>query len=239
MHIDQSEATYLLAETNNLFPQAQLDANAVLFTFSGVRPLAHSAAQDEQSITRRHFIREKAGANRLFSIVGGKLTNYRKVAEQAVDLVEKRSGGSSRDTASSALPGGEGYGAFAQKFRTELPFGKRTTERLLALYGARAGRVAELAESHCELARVVDSESGGIAAQAVYAFVEEFAQTLSDVMLRRTMWAFNSKGGFDLVDDVARVCANYFGWTSDRMADEIERFKCEMRAKHSMENVSL
>lgn len=233
VHIDQSEATYLLAETNNLFPQAQLDANAVLFTFSGVRPLAHSAAKDEQSITRRHFIRKTAGANGLLSIVGGKLTTYRKVAEQTVDLVEKQSGGLSRDTAYSELPGGEGYAAFAEKFRNEPPFGKRTTERLLALYGARAGRVAELAESQRELARIVDTNSGGIAAEAIHAFVEELAQTLSDVMLRRTMWAFNSKGGFDVVDDVARVCANYFGWTSDRMADEIERFKREMRAKHS------
>ncbi len=52
------EIDYLLAETNLAFPAARLTREHILFTYSGVRPLPRTENQDEQNITRRHFIRE-------------------------------------------------------------------------------------------------------------------------------------------------------------------------------------
>lgn len=232
--IDEGEVEYLLRETNRLFPAARLSHSSILFTFSGVRPLAYSTAKDEQSITRRHFLRESSAIAGLVSIVGGKLTTYRAIAEETVDLIAKRIGlnVARSETASNALPGGQGFSMFAERFRRESWFDEKTTERLLALYGSQALKVAELTHSDPSLACVIDEESGGIAAEAVFAFTDEFAQTLSDVLLRRTMWAFNSKGGLDVVDNVARVCATRFGWTPERVATEIDRFKHEMATSH-------
>ncbi len=86
------EIDYLLAETNRAFPSARLTRDQILFTYSGVRPLPWTRNEDEQSITRRHFIREHPRLKNLLSIVGGKLTTYRSLAEECVDLVFRKLG---------------------------------------------------------------------------------------------------------------------------------------------------
>lgn len=86
------EAEYLLSETNLALPEAHLNRNSILFTYSGVRPLPVSGDKDEQSITRRHFIREHPQLPNLLSIVGGKLTTYRSLAEACVDLIFRKLG---------------------------------------------------------------------------------------------------------------------------------------------------
>jgi glycerol-3-phosphate dehydrogenase len=101
------EIDYLLAETNRAFPSAQLTREQILFTYSGVRPLPRTDDKEEQSITRRHFIREHPQAKNLLSIVGGKLTTYRSLAEECVDLIFRKLGRQSPPctTAQTVLPG--------------------------------------------------------------------------------------------------------------------------------------
>jgi glycerol-3-phosphate dehydrogenase len=86
------EMDYLLAEANLVFPGARLTHDSVLFTYSGVRPLPRTSDKEEQSITRRHFIREHPRLRNLLSIVGGKLTTYRSLAEECVDLIFRKLG---------------------------------------------------------------------------------------------------------------------------------------------------
>jgi glycerol-3-phosphate dehydrogenase len=101
------EIDYLLAETNRAFPGARLARDRILFTYSGVRPLPWTRNEDEQSITRRHFIREHRKLKNLLSIVGGKLTTYRSLAEECVDLVFRKLARQSPAclTAKEVLPG--------------------------------------------------------------------------------------------------------------------------------------
>lgn len=86
------EIDYLLTETNLALPNAGLTHENILYTYSGVRPLPVTGDKDEQSITRRHFIREHPQLPNLLSIVGGKLTTYRSLAEQCVDLIFRKRG---------------------------------------------------------------------------------------------------------------------------------------------------
>ena len=60
-----------------------------------MRPLPFTNKNDAPSITRRHFIRRHPQLDKLFSIVGGKLTTYRSLAEEAVDLLFRELGRSS------------------------------------------------------------------------------------------------------------------------------------------------
>jgi glycerol-3-phosphate dehydrogenase len=86
------EIEYLLSETNLALPGAHLTRDSVLETYSGVRPLPVTSDKDEQSITRRHFIRQHPQLPNLLSIVGGKLTTYRSLAEECVDLIFQKLG---------------------------------------------------------------------------------------------------------------------------------------------------
>ena len=86
------EIDYLLSETNIALPNAGLTRESILDTYSGVRPLPATDDKDEQSITRRHFIREHPRLPNLLSIVGGKLTTYRSLAQECVDLIFRKLG---------------------------------------------------------------------------------------------------------------------------------------------------
>jgi glycerol-3-phosphate dehydrogenase len=80
------EIDYLLSEANLALPGAHLTRESILYTYSGVRPLPY------QSSTRRHFIREHPQLPNLLSIVGGKLTTYRSLSEECVDLIFRKLG---------------------------------------------------------------------------------------------------------------------------------------------------
>ncbi len=81
------EIEYLISATNEVIPGARLTRDDVLYTYAGVRPLPWTE-DSEGSITRRHIIHDHAPeVEGLLSIVGGKLTTYRHLAEQAVDAV--------------------------------------------------------------------------------------------------------------------------------------------------------
>lgn len=116
------EIDYLLAETNRAFPDAGLTREEILFTYSGVRPLPWTTNEDEQSITRRHFIREHPRVNNLLSIVGGKLTTYRSLAEECVDLVFRKLGRQSPKcrTATEVLPEPVNYADVVYSFKHEM-----------------------------------------------------------------------------------------------------------------------
>ncbi|HET6975016.1 MAG TPA: glycerol-3-phosphate dehydrogenase/oxidase [Pyrinomonadaceae bacterium] len=86
------EVDYLLSESNLAFPVAGLTRDSILDTYSGVRPLPVTNDKNEQNITRRHFIREHPRLPNLLSIVGGKLTTYRSLAEECVDLIFRKLG---------------------------------------------------------------------------------------------------------------------------------------------------
>jgi glycerol-3-phosphate dehydrogenase len=92
VHCELWEIDYLLAETNFAFPHAGLTRDSILDTYSGVRPLPVTGDKTEENITRRHFICEHPRLPNLLSIVGGKLTTYRSLSEECVDLIFRKLG---------------------------------------------------------------------------------------------------------------------------------------------------
>ena len=110
----RTEIDYLLSETNRVFPGADLDVGDIHYAYAGVRPLPYRKKGPESAITRKHIIKKhRRVAKGLLSIVGGKLTTYRNLAEQTVDLVGKilRRPLPPCRTHDTKLPGGWGFDA--------------------------------------------------------------------------------------------------------------------------------
>ena len=235
VRIETEELQYLLRETNRVIPKAELTREQILYTYSGVRPLPAVNEKDEPSITRRHFIRRHPLIDNLFSIVGGKLTTYRSLAEETVDLVFKKLGRSipKCTTAKVALPGALGQPGRAAG---DARFGQRkipeaTNDRLPRIYGKRSSVVMELIRDDPSLGEVFDLETGALAAEVVFAFKHELAQTLSDCLLRRTMVGLNSTCGLDAVETAAEIARQHLGWSEDRAAQEIGRYRKEINRR--------
>jgi glycerol-3-phosphate dehydrogenase len=204
------EVEYLLTETNRAFPVAQLTRDSILYTYSGVRPLPFTSDEDEQSITRRHFLREHPRFTNLISVVGGKLTTYRSLAQESVDLVFEKLGRKSVrcETAEVLLPGATG----------DPP--ANVCERWRRIYGSRARQVAELAQQL--------NDPDPLAAEIVFAFEEEFAKSLADCFLRRTMNGLNADRGLSDIERAGVIGKKFLGWSDERVEREVETYRKEI-----------
>jgi glycerol-3-phosphate dehydrogenase len=107
----EDELAYLLRGVNRVFPSVELSPSDIEMHYSGVRPLPRTDDKSTASVTRRHWMQQHAGAEvPAYSIVGGKLTTCRSLAESAADTIMTRLGvrrvANSRDR---VVPGGEDY----------------------------------------------------------------------------------------------------------------------------------
>ncbi|MGC4190579.1 MAG: glycerol-3-phosphate dehydrogenase/oxidase [Thermomicrobiales bacterium] len=227
----EDEIAYLLTESNLAIPAAGLTRDDVLYAYAGLRPLPWAPEGKEGSITRKHIIHDHspdyAG---LISIVGGKLTTFRSLAEETVDVVGKKLGRSlpAERTSTAMLPGAVAhFGQFAERFRREAPawIAPRSIEHLLRVYGTRARAVLALAEAEPELRAVVHDETGAMAATVVFGFREERARTLTDSVLRRSMIGYAPDAGFGALDALAPIVQQAQGWSDERIAGDMDAYR--------------
>jgi glycerol-3-phosphate dehydrogenase len=234
----EDEMAYLISETNQLIPSAGLNRESILFTYSGVRPLPYSPSEAESAITRKHIIhdhshdhsRGREGSRQgLLSVVGGKLTTYRSLSEEAVNLIFKKLGRNAPScrTAEVALPGaGAGeFSAFARDFKAGRGLPDRIADHLLRVYGARAELVLEIGKQAPELMEPLTAETSVIGAEVLFAFQSEMATTLGDVLLRRTMAGLGSSAGIGEDEAAAEVGRKYLGWGESRVAEEVSAYR--------------
>jgi glycerol-3-phosphate dehydrogenase len=231
---EEWEISFLIAETNRVIPTANLTRESVHYTYAGVRPLPYAPGESEGSVTRRHIMHDheleaSGGARGLISIVGGKLTTYRELAQQCVDLVLRTLGRSAirSRTAEVSLPGGRTdlvWDEFAVGFARASGLPRRTVEHLLRVYGARAPEVLDTASTP-GLREVFDPHTGAIAAEVLWAFHEEGARTLADVIVRRTMTGFGPNAGIGVDVAAAKIARDALGWDAAKVAAEVDAYR--------------
>lgn len=237
VHAEEGEIAYLLAETSNVFPGAGLGRDDVLYAYSGLRPLPRQGLRETASITRRHQIRHHGRTARgLYSVIGGKITTYRHLAEEAVDQVVHRLGMRAPPctTAELALPGGGGSREDLLAELARVPgLTAASQAHLVDVYGVRAPAVAALTIGHPDLAEPICSWSAAIAAEVVFAVRQEFALGMADILLRRCMAGLGPDLGRAALELALPVATKYLGWDAARLTEEREAFEAEIRVLES------
>lgn len=232
------EIEYILRETNFVLPRAALTARDLLWGYTGVRPLPYTPDGSEGDITRRHTFHDHAPDIRgLVSLLGGKLTTFRQVGEEATDLALEKLGLGKRRSASRRsatrrllLPGARPVDPelFAQSVADGAGLGASVSGRLIDLYGSRAREVAERFPDRY-MRRVLDRESGLTAAEVAFVMEEEFAESLTDILARRTMVGIGPTLSDGTIERVAGVAADHAGWSDARRKREVEDYLTRLR----------
>lgn len=236
-----AEVAYLLAATNHLFPEADLGPSDVLSAWAGLRPLVAPEPRegegdgdeaDAGAVSREFEIHHRPDG--VFTLMGGKLTSHRGMAEETVDRVarflERADVHPDRrcDTARVPLPGGnfddlEQLGAHVRSRVERLGVGSASAGRLTRAYGTRAAEVLELVEAEPQLAAPILEGRPHLLAEAVYAVRHERALRVSDVLYRRTRLGLETRDGVETAArNVAAVIASELGWDVERSELEIE-----------------
>ena len=161
---DGDDVAYILAAANATFPGAGLTAGDVISSFAGLRPLIATQAGSTAQLSREHKIWVTDSG--LVSIAGGKLTTYRTMGRQVVDLVLRRLG-------RPRLPCRTG----------DLPLGQE-----------RAAGLAALSARHPDLAAPLLPDLPVTRAEVAYAAQAELAVTPDDFLQRRSRIALLDRG---------------------------------------------
>jgi glycerol-3-phosphate dehydrogenase len=190
--ISAEEISYLCAAVSRYFREP-LDPRDVAKSFSGVRPLYDDGAKNASAATREYVIDLDApeGSAPLVSVFGGKLTTYRRLAEDAIERLVPylKPPCAKRWTATAALPGGEIEGGDFDRFLRVL-HGKypwlnaAIVARLGRAYGTRAEAI--LGNARCARDLGEDFGAGVFQAEIDYLISQEFALTAEDVLWRRS-----------------------------------------------------
>jgi glycerol-3-phosphate dehydrogenase len=216
------DVDYILRSVAPYFPS--LDTNQILFSNAGVRALAKGKSGSSNS--RRHRIADgtQPGAGNLVSVLGGKITGYRAIAEEVVDAVcGKLNTKALCSTAKTPLPGARGDVKPAAVPDTELE--DETIRHLFELYGSRATEVIQLAASAEHLRTRLSPYALDVAAQVIFAARTEQCARLVDFLLRRTLLGFSFDQGQSAVASVASLLAEELAWPPERKTSEIDFYR--------------
>lgn len=207
----EEEIAYLCQGASNYFKTPITPAD-VVWTYSGVRPLVDDGSGKPEAATRGYRLdlsEAQAGAP-LLSVYGGKITTYRHLAEEAVDLMATRLPALSGQpwTRSQPLPGGDfaldGLEPLKAALAARYPFlDAGTVDRIARAYGTRAEHWLNGAEGWQALGKAFGA--GLTAAEVDYLKANEWAASAEDVLWRRT------KLGLRLSAAEQQALADYLG----------------------------
>jgi glycerol-3-phosphate dehydrogenase len=225
--IDGDEVDYLCAQASRYFEHPVAAAD-VVWTYSGVRPLLDDDSGDPAAVTRDYALELDTQQAPLLNVWGGKITTFRKLAEEAADLLaaplQAKRG---TWTAGAPLPGGDLTAWIGAARRPDLDFERFVqallrrhpqlppplSRRLARCYGARVeallGTGGRLEDLGAEVA------PGLFEAELQFLHRHEWARCADDVLWRRTKLGLH----YDAAQraDVARWCASH--WPDTAAAD--------------------
>ena len=225
---DERDVRYLVEEARRAFPGAPLDR--IHYTMAGVRALAREEGVKEGDVSRKHELLDHAreGGSGLISVVGGKITAYRAIAEEVTDLVCRKIGRTAPCVTASALLPGARDGVDARAEAVDAGIESASAEHLAHLYGGLARGVLDDVARDPALAARLCAHAPTIAAELVNAIDREWARTCADALLRRTALGLSSCQGLDCLETVTEVMATRLGWSDGRREAEAARYRQEI-----------
>jgi glycerol-3-phosphate dehydrogenase len=241
--ITEEEVKYFIEMIRRVFPAIEVERH-IVFTFSGVRPLENSSTNFTGQISRDHKIEvDEIGSMDsipVLSLVGGKWTTFRALAEQTSNRVLGMLGRSRiNSTACLKIGGGKGYPkteeecvAWISRISRRMGLAGRRVETLLDRYGTRAEEISEFISSGGDLALTnYPSFSRG---EISYIVQQEDVVHLDDFLLRRSMIGMLGLSSKEGLEELGQVIGGALDWSESKIQNEIQRTIHILRVNHKM-----
>ena len=235
----QEDVQYILDQANRVL-KPKLRAKDIIGVYAGLRPLvANKKSATTTKLSREHTVDRPAPG--FVSIAGGKYTTYRVMAEDVIDRAVLELRRVTKDSVTEKLPlvGADGYFALEQqKERIALENGLtvETVTHLLNRHGSLISEILMIIKEQPKLAKRLDSDLPYIQAEIIYAVSHEGAQSVDDVISRRTRLSFEATNhAVHLAEEVAALIAPVLGWSAkDRKASIAQYLEMVAREKAAL-----
>jgi glycerol-3-phosphate dehydrogenase len=202
-------------------------------TTSGFSFWFRSAAHSTAKLSRTHAVLQNPSG--LVTIVGGKLTTYRRMAQDTVDVLSRRDGTTSMSHPTRNLPlsGSAGWPAAKSDLEakgTALGLDPQTVAHLGESYGSHAGTLLNMIEKDAALGKRLIEDLPYLQAEVVYACRHEMAMTPDDVLARRTAVMLEDRDrGTGIVDEVAALMARELDWSPGQQKAMIDAYRTALQ----------
>lgn len=228
-YCNKEDADYLIESAKFYFPNAQIGYENILSTYAGIRPLVMQKGKSESEVSRNHFI--FFSEDGLLTVTGGKLTEWRAMAEDVFDHMTNRNLFLSavKEKHFSKQPfiiGLEKEDWVKELKQTEIEIENDIADHIYQQYGKGAFKILELIKADSSLGDKIIEENNFIKAEVVYALRYELTPHLIDVFCRRTemaLWIHHKKA-FEAATKVAEIMADEYSWDENKKNQEIELY---------------
>ncbi len=239
------EVDYILSMIPNVFPDIEVTREHIVYTFSGVRPLPATDADNPGQVSRDHSIKS-VGPNqdlnfRVHSLVGGKWTSFRAFSEETADTVLDELRQTRKiDTGDVAIGGGKNYPTsdaakdrWFKDMQQQTELSRESLETLFERYGTRAREVAEFMSEANDAA--LEHVPDYTRRELMYIAQNEKVVHLDDFLQRRSLVAMLGYATPQAIEETAGIVGEALGWDTARIEEEIERVLALLREKHRMD----
>jgi glycerol-3-phosphate dehydrogenase len=234
----QEDVEYLVDEARRAFPSGNFED--IHYAYAGVRALVRIEHVSEGKVSRKHALYDHArrdGVPGIVSVVGGKITGYRAIAEEVGDLVARKlglRGYVDSTTELHPLPGGHLSDLQLYVSNDLLPRGQRLgldreqVAHLGSIYGSLAPELLARVEQDPRLGQRVCPNQPTILAQLSHAVESEWALSLGDILLRRTPLGLQVCQALDCLETAVDHVAPLLGWDGAEQRRQAEAYRAEI-----------
>jgi len=238
------DIAYLLKSITRYF-KVHLTEENIISVYAGYRPLVkpHSKAGGSTAkISRSHEVLQSPSG--LVSIVGGKLTSYRRMAQDTVDVLSRRDGAKPlHPTMSLRLQGSAGWPKAQRELETRgvaLGLTPQVIQHLTHSYGSEASVLMDIIAGDASQARLLIEDLHYVYAEVTYACCNEMAMTPYDFLARRTsITLVDRQRGLGIVDEVAALMAKEHGWSFEQQQAMVDAYRTDIQSQIDAEKVQL
>ena len=233
----KEDVEYIIDQANRVL-HPKISADEIIGVYAGLRPLVANASDSKTTkLSREHTVDRPVPG--FVSIAGGKYTTYRVMGKDVIDLAVNDLRRIVAESVTEKIPaiGADGYFALEQQSSqlaelSGLPV--ETITHLLNRYGSTINEILEIIESDKKLGQQLSPDLPYLKAEIVYAATHEGAQSVDDVISRRTRIAFEANdGGESLAASVATLIAPILGWDAAAKKASVSEFTKHLKSERT------
>jgi glycerol-3-phosphate dehydrogenase len=225
----QEEVQYLLKYLNR-YLSVNLTQDDVISTYAGYRPLVkpRNTKASTAKLSRSHVVLESETG--LISILGGKMTTYRRMAQDTIDVLSRRDQTKPvHPTKTIPLQGSAGWKRVRHEIMDRglrLGLTQSSIQHLGHSYGTNAQVVLDIVEHDRSLGDLLIGDLPYIKAEIYYACHNEMAMTLKDALERRTSIILEDRQrGLGVADEIATMMGQELGWSDSRRQEMVDKYR--------------
>lgn len=225
--VTKADVEYMLRQLNQYLARP-VTPDEIVSGFAGARPLVGSEGDVDTKKLARDDVIEVDAASGLISIMGGKWTTHRAMAEDTIHQVQKSLGVTQTEslTRNHVLYGGEGFTEdYREKLARQHGLSEATARHLTAKFGTAAEKVLSVARENPALLKPLIPGFPAMGAEVVYAIRYEMAATIEDVLARRVGMQLHSwRDAIESAPVVGSLMAAELHWDDATESAAVHRY---------------